>query len=98
MPELIFSSQCVFQLCELCDINEIHLRMFDTELPEKTLTADWYGGHNPLIYLAMRRMEILVIEANAFSSPAFADLYQLNIENLLHIIDYHMDMFIGLEK
>lgn len=72
------------------------LDISDSEVPNKTLSANWYDGEQPVQFLFLHAVEILVIEAYAFNATALNDLLILGISNLLHILDYHAGMFIGL--
>lgn len=81
-----------------CDNKELVLNVTLTNLPNQTLIADWYNGHRLISYLYFKWIAIAAIEADAFNKPAFGQLITMKIYNLIHIVDYHMNMFNGLRK
>lgn len=75
------------------------LAIIDATLPNQTLLASWYNGskfrHH---YLVFDGIAIAAIEADAFLSPAFSFLAQLSIYSSIHIVDYHLEIFTGLQR
>lgn len=74
------------------------LKITETQLPNETLSVGWYNGQKLVIYLYFIWIAIATIEPNAFNAPAFSQLQLLEIENLIHIVDYRVDTFNGLRK
>lgn len=62
-----------------------------------TLPAKWYDGKYRIESLTFTEMAIVAIEPNAFNSDAFLHLEYFNIENTIHFIEYHAQMFNGLQ-
>lgn len=67
-------------------------------LLNETLQADWYDGQRSVTQLALHRIAITTIEANAFNTVGLRRLKHLLImRNPLHIHTYHPAMFMGIQ-